>query len=118
MVYLWKKNGAVYHHTDIAAAAQIDGLTAAPNMEVSEADFEAVGGIARLVNGHIVLGKSAAEVQAEENARQIIVLKKKLAETDYIAAKIAEGSATVEDYAGKIAQRQEWRQEIEALSIA
>jgi hypothetical protein len=116
MVYLWKKNSTVYHHTDLAAATQIDGLTAAPDMEISEADFEAAGGLARLVNGKIVLGKTEAEKQAEENERRIAVLKRNLADTDYIAAKIAEGSATAADYADKIAQRQAWRQEIDALS--
>jgi hypothetical protein len=116
MVYLWKKNGEVCHHTDLAAAASLDGLTEAPDMEVGEADFEAAGGLARLVNGVIVLGKTEAEIQAEENGRRIIILKQKLADTDYIAAKIAEGSATVEEYADKIAQRQAWRQEIETLS--
>jgi hypothetical protein len=88
----------------------------APDMEVGESEFEAANGIARLVNGKIVLGKTAAEEQAADDARQIIILKRKLAETDYIAAKIAEGSATVEEYADKIAQRQAWRQEIETLS--
>jgi hypothetical protein len=118
MVYLWKKDGAVYHHTDLAAAAQIDGLTVAPDLEVSEEVFEAAGGIIRLAGGEIVLGKTEAELQAEENERQIDVLRKKLADTDYITAKIAEGSATIAEYAEKIAQRQAWRQEIEALSAS
>jgi hypothetical protein len=61
MVYLWKKNGEVCHHTNLEAAARLDGLTAAPDMEVGEADFEAAGGIARLVNGKLVLGRSEAE---------------------------------------------------------
>jgi sulfur carrier protein ThiS len=116
MVYLWKKNGVVYHHTDLEAAVQIDGLTAAPDMTVEDADFEAAEGIARLVNGKIVLGKTVAEKQAEENQRQITVLKQKLADTDYISAKIAEGSATIKDYADQIAQRQAWRQEINRLA--
>lgn len=42
-------------------------------------------------------------------------LKAKLAETDYIAAKIAEGSATAKEYADKIAERQSWRAEINEL---
>jgi hypothetical protein len=63
-----------------------------------------------------LFGKFEAQIRAEENERRIIVLKQKPAETDYVAAKIAEGSATVEKYADKIARRQAWRQEIEALS--
>ena len=35
-----------------------------------------------------------------------------LASTDYIAAKIAEGKATKEEYADKIAERQVWRDTI------
>jgi hypothetical protein len=41
-----------------------------------------------------------------------------LAGTDYIAVKIAEGSADVSQYAEKIAQRQAWRAEIQSLESA
>jgi hypothetical protein len=99
-----------------AAAAQLDGLTEAPDREISEADFEAAGGLARLINGEIFLGKTEAENQVEENERRIAVLKRYLADTDYIAAKIAEGSATTVDYAGEIVRRQAWRQVIASLS--
>lgn len=37
-----------------------------------------------------------------------------LKSTDYIAAKIAEGAATREEYAEKIQQRQQWRADINA----
>jgi hypothetical protein len=46
------------------------------------------------VNGNIVIGKTDAENQAEENADRIRVLKGWLAETDYIAVTIAAGAAT------------------------
>ena len=46
---------------------------------------------------------------------EIRQLKQQLSETDYIACKIAEGSATVEDYADIIANRQKWREEINTL---
>ena len=46
---------------------------------------------------------------------RIAELKKLLADTDYVAAKIAEGAATREDYADVIAQRQAWRDEINEL---
>ena len=42
-------------------------------------------------------------------------LKQKLADTDYIACKIAEGSATVEEYSEIIRERQMWREEINKL---
>lgn len=46
---------------------------------------------------------------------QIDELKQKLSDTDYIACKIAEGSATAEEYAEMIAQRKAWREEINKL---
>lgn len=56
------------------------------------------------------------EIQEAINAQESIILDReaKLTSTDYIAAKIAEGKATQEEYAGKIAERQEWRDEINA----
>ena len=46
---------------------------------------------------------------------QIQELKRKLSDTDYIACKIAEGEATVEEYSDVIAQRRAWREEINKL---
>ena len=56
------------------------------------------------------------EIIAAINEQQTIVLDRegKLTTTDYIAAKIAEGKATKADYAEKIAQRQQWRDDINA----
>ena len=48
--------------------------------------------------------------QAELNA-----LKQLLAKSDYIACKIAEGSATVDEYHDIILKRQEWRIKINQL---
>lgn len=48
-------------------------------------------------------------------ATEVVDLKKKLEATDYVAAKIAEGAATREEYAGLIAQRQAWRDRINTL---
>lgn len=52
------------------------------------------------------------------NAQQTIILDReaKLTATDYIAAKIAEGKATKADYADKIAERQQWRNDINAAN--
>ena len=50
------------------------------------------------------------------NEQQTIILDRegKLTSTDYIAAKIAEGKATKAEYADKIAERQTWRDDINA----
>ena len=45
----------------------------------------------------------------------ILDLKKKLADTDYIACKIAEGAATLEEYAEIRAQREAWRAQINEM---
>ena len=57
-----------------------------------------------------------AEIIEAINAQQSIILDReaRLTATDYIAAKIAEGKATKTEYADKIAQRQQWRDDINA----
>ena len=59
-----------------------------------------------------------AEIIEAINAQQSIVLDRegKLSSTDYIAAKLAEGKATQEEYADKIAQRQTWRDDINSAN--
>ncbi|MBQ6756518.1 MAG: hypothetical protein IJP43_06205 [Oscillospiraceae bacterium] len=54
---------------------------------------------------------------AEDKQSKIAELKRNLADTDYIACKIAEGAATREEYADVIAQRQAWREEINRLEV-
>jgi hypothetical protein len=56
------------------------------------------------------------EIDALINEQQTIILDRegKLASTDYIAAKIAEGKATKSEYTDKIAERQQWRDDINA----
>lgn len=53
----------------------------------------------------------------EEDIKQarIAELKQLLADTDYVVIKIAEGSATKEEYADVIEQRKAWREEIREL---
>jgi hypothetical protein len=112
MVYFWKKNGQVYHHAAenkaaaMKAAKLMDGLSGQPEAEATDGEFEAGGCLARLVGGSIVIGKTGDEKQSEQNAGRLRVLKRQLADTDYIAVKIAEGAATAQEYAAKIAERQ------------
>ena len=72
----------------------------------------------KLVGGVPVLRSD--EEKAPERARvsaaiEISDLKEKLAETDYISAKIAEGAATKEEYADKLVERAGWRTRINEL---
>lgn len=65
-----------------------------------------------------VKGYAPAEPEPTEEdikQRRIAELKQMLSDTDYVVIKIAEGAATVEDYADVIAQRQAWRNEIREL---
>lgn len=67
------------------------------------------------VNGKVEL------IEVPDTAEEIPVeikideLKQKLADTDYIACKIAEGAATIKEYAKELQQRQQWREEINRL---
>ena len=56
------------------------------------------------------------EIDELINAQQTIILDREahLTATDYIAAKIAEGKATKTEYAAQIAERQTWRDDINA----
>ena len=59
-----------------------------------------------------------SEIIEAINAQESIVLDReaRLTSTDYIAAKIAEGKATKDEYVDKIAERQTWRDDINAAN--
>jgi hypothetical protein len=114
MVYLAKKDGGVVHHASLEALKEMDGIEK-PDMEISDVEFEAAGCLARVVKGKILVGKTDEEKKAEGNEQKIAILQQKLDETDYIAAKIAEGVATKADYADMISQREAWRKEKRVL---
>ena len=59
--------------------------------------------------------QEAFKLTAEYRVIKIEELKQKLADTDYCIIKIAEGSATKEEYSDVIEQRKAWREEINAL---
>ncbi len=74
----------------------------------------------KLVDGKIIertKEDKAPDLALANASREIAELKTKLVETDYIAAKIAEGSATVEEYSEEIRKRREWRARINELEL-
>ncbi len=64
-----------------------------------------------IIEGWQIIPKPQEQIDAE----RIAELKNNLTATDYKIIKIAEGSATKEEYAEDIIQRQAWRAEINAL---
>ena len=72
----------------------------------------------KLTDGKPVLRtaeEKAPEFERIAAAQEIAELKAKLAATDYISAKIAEGAATREEYAEELAERAAWRARINEL---
>lgn len=59
--------------------------------------------------------EKAPELEHIAATQEISELKSKLTATDYIAAKIAEGAATREEYAEELAERAAWRARINEL---
>ena len=72
----------------------------------------------KLTDGKPVLRtaeEKTPELEHIATAQEIAELKAKLAATDYIAAKIAEGAATREEYAEELTERASWRSRINKL---
>ena len=120
--------GGMYPPKDLTDWIQIDEGITDPQYTHPQGNYLGKGLIDengcynyKLVNG-AKAERTNEEKQAEltviENASQIKELKQKLAETDYAIIKIAEGVATMEEYADVIAQRQVWREEINELESA
>ncbi len=87
----------------------------------TEIDVDTIIGNYKLVDG-VLIEMTEDEKQVEttiiQNAVKITELKQLLLDTDYVVIKIAEGVATMEEYADTIAQRQAWREEINQLEIS
>jgi len=70
-VYLWIVDNRVIYHTDLDAAAGLDGLARKPDMTVTDAEFESVGCMARVIDGDIVIGKTPGEIAEEDKRARI-----------------------------------------------
>lgn len=67
------------------------------------------------INKDWVIVEIPEPTQEEIKQARIQELKSKLAETDYVVIKIAEGDATREEYEEVLDQRKAWRDEINEL---
>ena len=103
------------HHTDLNAMKEMDGIEK-PDLVITEEEFEAAGGLVRLIDGKIFLGKTDAEKSADETAETVRQCRRNLAETDYVTYKLAEVSddakayaAMKAEYAETLENRAKWR---------
>lgn len=87
---------------------KLDGL----DVEFSNGEYIDANCVDGLEDFVIVDGEAVYSPSAE---KQVAALKKKLVDTDYVAAKIAEGAATRDEYAELLALRQSWRDQINEL---
>lgn len=94
------KNGYVVEETIISpAASPIDNIT---KFAYADEDYETI-------LRYIVIPEE------QKISTSIAELKQRLSDTDYVVIKIAEGAATVDEYADVIKQREQWRKEINDL---
>lgn len=82
-----------------AQAAPIDNIT---KFAWADEDYETIQ-------------RYVAVSEQQRATERIARLKQFLQDSDYTVIKIAEGAATLEEYADVIAQRQAWREEINQL---
>ena len=70
----------------------IDGIET-PDMEITEAEFEAVHGLVRLIGGEIVLGKTATELAAETDEKRKNEITAELRDIDVKSGRAARAVA-------------------------
>jgi hypothetical protein len=100
MVYLAKKNGKAIHHTSKEAMKALDGVSK-PERTVTDAEFEAASGLVRIINGEIFLGKTEAEMAADNAKARISEIDNALAVLDakYLTPRILSGIGVGDAYA-------------------
>jgi len=77
-VFLWKVDGVVLYHTDLQAAIDLYNLTRKPDKTVTLEEWGAAGGIVRIIDGVIVLGKTDTEIVMETKQTQIAEIDSQL----------------------------------------
>lgn len=117
-MFIWNENGEVIYSNDKERVKTLYKIERAPDATLTDEEWKNCNGIVRVVNGQLQYGYTEAEKalqEREKNLAQISMYKRKLAATDYISSKLAEGAATKEEYATQLAERAEWRTKINEL---
>ncbi|GMO48823.1 MAG: hypothetical protein Pg6C_11520 [Treponemataceae bacterium] len=90
-MYIAKKNGRVYCHKSLDGLKQFGIIKA--DMEIPDAEFEAAGSVARLVDGKIFIGKTEAEAQAEHRQSRQVEIENLLKSIDTKSGRAARAVA-------------------------
>ena len=112
-VFLWKAGGRVIHHTDLQAAADLDGLVRKPDKTVTTAEWEAAQGRAFInASGEIMLGEPAdVTARREEVAsltREEAKLQSELDAKDYKVIKASENGRVLAEIEPELHTRRDW----------
>jgi hypothetical protein len=107
-VYLWEVDGMVIYHTDLQAAADLDGLTREPDKTVTTEQWNAAEGIARIIDNEIELGKTDEEIEKENLMIEEQELLKELADKDYKVVKASEIGNILADTDPDLHERRDW----------
>lgn len=113
-IYLAIKNDTIVINADFEIMKATDGIEK-PDLVVTEDEYIENDCIARIENGKIVLGRTQEEKDKRAALERLPVLRKQLADTDYVACKIAEDPACRGKYTEILANRKKWREEIASI---
>jgi hypothetical protein len=105
-VFLVKDNGNV--RAFLSESEMNDAGFQTADMTVTDEQYNSNGCYARIIDGNIVIGKTEAEIAAEEAAEEMSEIKAEIAARDYRALKAIKLGITLEEaYPGESAWYQE-----------
>jgi hypothetical protein len=110
VIYLARKGQNVVSHTSVDAMAKLDHVQ--PEKTVSLKEWETAGGIARVIDGEIFIGKTPRETVKETETAQLRAeydtLQAELAAKDYKVVKASESGLVMKDAEPELHERREW----------
>jgi hypothetical protein len=111
MIYLIKKNGRVIPHTDLEAMETLDGISN-PDMTITEAEWEAAGSLARIIDGKIFIGKTDDEKEREAEIGRLTLeaaqLQAELDAKDHKVIKASESGLVLAEEDPALHERRDW----------
>jgi bifunctional N-acetylglucosamine-1-phosphate-uridyltransferase/glucosamine-1-phosphate-acetyltransferase GlmU-like protein len=98
-VYLWKVGNTVIQHTNLQEAARLNNLSSSPHKTITKAEWEAAGGLVRIINNKIFLGMTNNEKEAQEKQDRINEIDAELSTLDqkYLTPRVLAGLANGND---------------------